>query len=216
MLWFLKLKKEIKNIGVFRNQKSNIPCCNSNALPQTAQRWIKDHCGLHLAREKSEVFTWDGHRPAGCLPGLTQAGTMVGDTFEAGMVVYGMPVGTDIYVKHMLMQKVDELTERAKKSCSVLGEERQALWTTLRASLSQTFDYWLMLVHPTQIQEVAQRVDNIFWSVLESSVGCAIPRTKQGLGYETVMDVPVTGLSHQTFQSWVTHLPISKGGLGGT
>ena len=74
-------------------------------------------------------------------------------------------------------------------------------------------NYWLMLVHPTQIQEVAEKVDSIFWSVLESSVGCSIPRTEQGLGYESVMDVPVTGLSHLSFQSWVTHLPISKCGL---
>ena len=63
---------------------------------------------------------------------------MVGGRFEAGMVVYGVPVGTDNYVKHMLMQKLDELTERAEMSCSVLGEEKQTLWTTVRASLSQT------------------------------------------------------------------------------
>ena len=51
--------------------------------------------------------------------------------------MYGVPVGTDNYVKHMLMQKLDELTERAEMSCSVLGEEKQTLWTTVRASLSQ-------------------------------------------------------------------------------
>ena len=66
-------------------------------------------------------------KTTGCLPGLTQAGTIVDDKFEAGMVVYGVPVGTDTYVKHMLMLKVNELTERVEKSCSVLGEEKQAL-----------------------------------------------------------------------------------------
>ena len=56
---------------------------------------------------------------------------MVGGRFEAGMVVYGVPVGTDNYVKHMLMQKLDELTERAEMSCSVLGEEKLLIWKTL-------------------------------------------------------------------------------------
>ena len=69
------------------------------------EREIREHYGLHLAREKSEIFTWDGNRPPGCLPGLKQAGVTVGDTFQPGMVVYGCPCGTDSYVEQMLVEK---------------------------------------------------------------------------------------------------------------
>ena len=175
---------------------------------------IRDHCALHLAREKIEIFPWDGNRPPGCLPGLKQVGVMVGDTFQPGIMVYGCPCGMDSYVEHTLVEKVEELAQRACESCSVLGDENQALWTTLRASLSHTFDFWLKLVHPTQIQAAAERVDALFWGVLEMSVGCAIPRTWQSLGYETVVDVPVAGLRGQSFQAWVAGCPSARVGWG--
>jgi hypothetical protein len=71
-----------------------------------------------------------------------------------------------------------------------------------------------MLVHPSQIKAAARRVDDIFWSVLETSAGSAIPRQEQGLGYEAVVQVPVTGLQGLSFQAWVAQLSISQGGLG--
>ena len=73
---------------------------------------------------------------------------MVDGTFEPGFLVYGVPVGTDA---HTLMEKVREVEEKVRSCCRVLGQERQALWTTLKLSVSQTFDYWLQLVYPSQI-----------------------------------------------------------------
>ena len=96
--------------------------------------------------------------------------------FQPGFLCYGVPVGTDLYVTHMLEQKVEELAAKAQQSCKVLGTERQALWTTLRQSLSQTLDYWMSLVHPTQIEAAANRMDEVLWSVLEVAVGSHIPR----------------------------------------
>ena len=88
---------------------------------------ILANCSISLNRGKTEVFTWDGQRPAQCLPGMAQAGTMVCDKFEPGFLVYGVPVGTDSYVSHTLMEKVKEVEEKVRKCCRVLGRERQAL-----------------------------------------------------------------------------------------
>ena len=41
------------------------------------------------------------------------------ESFEAGILVYGVPCGTDNYVKQKIGIKVRELTEMAVKSCSV-------------------------------------------------------------------------------------------------
>ena len=88
--------------------------------------------------EKSDIFTWDGNQPPGCLLGLKQTGVMVGDKFQLCIVVFGCPCGTDSYVETTVVQKVKELAQGATQSCSVLWDNKQALWTTLRAPLSHT------------------------------------------------------------------------------
>ena len=69
---------------------------------QKFEEEIKEFCGLVLQRDKCEVFSWDGQRPDGCLPGLIMAGATVEGVFQPGMLVYGAPVGTDLYVSHLL------------------------------------------------------------------------------------------------------------------
>ena len=62
-----------------------------------------------------------------------------------------MPIGTDASIKHMLTKKVKkkELEDEAATISRVLEEERQALWTVLRASLAYKLDNWLTLVYPS-------------------------------------------------------------------
>ena len=175
---------------------------------------ILTNCSISLNHAKTEVFTWDGRRPALCPPGMKQAGTMVDGVFEPGFLVYGVPVGTDAYVSHTLREKVREVEEKVVSCCRVLGQERQALWTTLKMSISQTFDYWIQLVYPSQIQAAAMEIDKVYWRMLEACTGSSIPREEEGLGYEAVVDMPVRGLEGLSFQSWVAMLPTSKGGLG--
>ena len=43
----------------------------------------------------------------------------------------------------------------AIKVCDVLAGEVQTLWTLLRMSIMQQFDYWLQLVHPSQVKKSA-------------------------------------------------------------
>ena len=81
---------------------------------------VEDNCGLVLQRTKTEVFCWEGTLPADTPHGLVNAGTLVGGRWEAGMICYGVPVGTDNYVTHMLNEKVNELTIEVETICQVL------------------------------------------------------------------------------------------------
>ena len=178
------------------------------------ERDVQENCGLELQRTKCEVFNWQGVLPDGTLPGLTLAGAEVAGRFEPGMVVYGVPVGTNSYVQSMMDIKVEEVARKAAKACEVLAEERQALWTTLRLSIQQQLDYWLMLVHPSQMERAAVRMDEIIWDVLEKVIGAHIPRGEEGLGYESSLNIPCENLRGHSFQSWVAFMPIRLGGLG--
>ena len=125
---------------------------------------VEENCGLVLQRSKTEVFSWDGGLPAGTPDGLVRAGQTVAGQWEPGMICYGVPIGTDSYVQHMLSEKVSEVAREVETVCEVLQEEHQALWTVLRSSISQKLDYWLTLVYPSQVRAAAQRMDNGHYS----------------------------------------------------
>ena len=104
---------------------------------------------------KSEVLCWSGELPGEAGQDMARAGRNVEGSWEPGFLVYGVPVGTDKYVEDMLMTKVDEIEKLAIKVCDVLAGEVQTLWTLLRMSIMQQFDYWLQLVHPSQVKKSA-------------------------------------------------------------
>ena len=91
------------------------------------EREVRELCGLELQRNKCRVLTWDGIIPSHSITGMPIAGR-----FESGMMVYGVPVGSDEYVKSMMETKMNEIASEVTKACTVLADERQALWTTLR------------------------------------------------------------------------------------
>jgi hypothetical protein len=64
--------------------------------------------------------------------GLVQAGITVNGKWEPGFICYGVPIGLDIYVLHMLNVKMDEIEKEAEQVVTVLEEEKQALMCTLR------------------------------------------------------------------------------------
>ena len=175
---------------------------------------VKENCGLVLQRSKTEVFSWSGTLPDNTPPGLVKAGVEVAGTWEAGMICYGVPVGTDSYVRHMLAEKVDELTCEVETICQVLEGERQALWSVLRSSICQKLDYWLTLVYPSLVQQAAERMDSLLISVLEKLLGMHIPLQGEGLGWDCPLQVPIQGLEIRSFQHWVIRQPVKMGGLG--
>ena len=63
------------------------------------------------------------------------AGALVDGVFERGFLCYGVPIGTDIYVKHTLLQKAKEIVSGAERAVEVLAGERQSLWAVLKMEL---------------------------------------------------------------------------------
>ena len=129
--------------------------------------------------------------PPGAPLGMKRAGSEIAGQWEPGWVVYGIPIGSDRYVAHMLDSKVKEVAQSAARACEVLEGESQALWSVLRLSVQQQFGYWLSLVHPSQIARAADRVDTILWGVLESISGVSILTGGEGLLYTCPMEVGV-------------------------
>ena len=134
--------------------------------------------------------------------------------FAPGLLVYGVPVGSDLFVTKMLDNKVKEIEANAEKAIDLLSHDKQALWTVLRSSIQHQFDYWLMLVHPSLTEAAARKLDMVMWRVLENLVGHHIPEESEELGWDFKIDVPVDFFREKTFQSLVGRLPIKLGGLG--
>ena len=189
----------------------------SNVLFPALKRFsdaIKEHCGLELEMTKSEVLCWSGELPGEAGQDMARAGRNVEGSWEPGFLVYGVPVGTDKYVEDMLMTKVDEIEKLAIKVCDVLAGEVQTLWTLLRMSIMQQFDYWLQLVHPSQVKKSAARLNKVVRMVLEKILGAAIPEEGEGLNYTCPLQAEVRGLKGNSFQTLLATLPIKCGGFG--
>ena len=135
-----------------------------------------------------------------------------------GFICMGAPIGTDKYVEATMDFKVEELRDEVKKVEAVLGEDKQGLWTILRSSFAHKLEYWLAMLHPSQVKKAAREVDKIFHSVLEKVTGSHLPQqpgaltcpccpTVEGLN----LDIP--GLP-TTFQQLTASLPLKLGGLG--
>ena len=177
-------------------------------------RDIEERCLLVWEKSKTEVFSWNGILPPNSTPGLTRAGCYVGEEFEPGFLCYGVPVGTDRYVEHMLEKKVEDIAKSAKNACETLDEERQALWAVLRLSLSQQLDYWLQLCYPSNIRAAAEKVDSILWNVLETTAFSKIPRAHTNLPNSDTVKISIDGLQDSSFQERVVRQPIKMGGFG--
>ena len=175
------------------------------------ERGLLERCGLVLQRAKTEVFSWDGVMPREFPPEMVQAGKEVDGEFLPGFICYGVPVGCDAYVRHMLNEKVEEVAMKAEKAVKVLRGERQALWSVLKWSLSQQFEYWLQLSYPSDVKEAAAALDRKLWRVLEACIGSLIP---EGGASDSVMEGPLGSIQGLSFQQMVVRLPVKMGGLG--
>ena len=178
------------------------------------EKQIWDNCSLLLQKSKTEVFTWDGELPVGATDGLIAAGIEVEERFEPGFLCYGVPIGTDEYVGYKLDQKVEEVAAGVQKACQVMEGESQALWALLRLSFSQQFDYWISLVHPSQVKLAAQKMNKVMGDMLEFLAGSKIPFDEMAEGNDCPLNVNVDIMREKPFQAIIKELPIKFGGLG--
>ena len=117
-------------------------------------------------------------------------------------------------MQHILQLKVQEIEATAARASEVLGGEAQTLWAILRLSITQKFDYWILLVHPSLVVGAARRVDRIVRNVLERILGQEVPMEGEGLCYTCPLEGYVGNMSGRSFQSIVFNLPVKFGGLG--
>ena len=177
-------------------------------------REVRERCLLHWERTKTEVFTWEGPLPAGTPNGLTLAGEEVDGTFEHGFLMYGVPIGSDAYCADQLMKIAERIVSDGQKTAELLSGERQSLWSALRCSISQRFDYWLQLSYPSVVKPVAEWLDEQLWKILETATGLSIPRGATNATWNCQLPMPVAGRSDLSFQQWVVRQPVRLGGFG--
>ncbi len=165
-------------------------------------------------RDPKRKYITDASLPVGTPEGLVRAGTIVDGSWEPGIICYGVPIGTDPYVTHMLSCKLEEIEQQEEQIHKVLEDEKQALWSVLRSSLSHKLDYWLTLCYPSHMESIAERMDELQNRILESLVGQHIPMNSMNNGWAISLPVAVDTLKMRSFQHWVIRQPVKMGGLG--
>ena len=66
---------------------------------------LREICLLQWERSKTEVFLWEGPLPERTSEGLKMAGCEVEGICERGFLCYGVPIGSDRYVRQVLEGK---------------------------------------------------------------------------------------------------------------
>ena len=116
----------------------------------------------------------------------------------------------------MLEEVVDEIASQVDQVKEVLAGESQAMWSVLYSSLAHKLDWHLTLNYPSDIMPMARRLDDIFWTLLETFTMVPIPRKDdqvQGKGC-IMQESSVSWLDKKSFQQLLVHQPIKLGGLG--
>ena len=131
--------------------------------------------GLEMQAAKSSCYS-RAYDLASC-PWRRWAGIPVGEEGGApGIIVGGVPVGSDEYVEAVLAAEVDHLVSYIDTTVSQLrGDSPHAVWAFLYYCCSSRFDYWLRHLPPTDTVPHARRVD------------AAIEAAVEQLGYEGML-----------------------------
>ena len=115
-----------------------------------------------------------------------------------------------------MKDKVRELKEDSKRMQEVLGQEKQAVWTCLRASFSHRLEYWLGLLHPSQVEEAARELDALYLEVLENICGSHLPKMGGSLTCRCCpmvegLQLAIPGLPASSFQAHLYGQDLGEG-----
>ena len=84
-------------------------------------RQVEDYAGLQRQRNKCKIFTWDGIKLPHMPDDMPMATETIEGRIEPGFICYGIPIGSDQYVKYMLRKKFKEVEDNAKKASGTYG-----------------------------------------------------------------------------------------------
>ena len=114
------------------------------------------------------------------------------DEYHQGFMCYGIPLGSEEFVRQKLQQKSKEIMDDAVRMVDVLSGDRQALWEILHLS------------------NMAGKLDEHLWTTLEAAMGFTVPRGENG----STVTCRVAQLQGQSYQEWVMRLSIRLHGWG--
>ena len=178
---------------------------------------IRESCGLTLRLSKCLVYTLTGELPPQAPAGMKRAGIEVeGGRFLPGFRCYGVFIGSDAYVRHMLKGEGERICSEIDKMMHLLREDSQAAWVIVSTAMAHQLDYSLTLQYPSDVLECAEMVDARLWAALGQLAGHPqIPRRDEGGGVECVLDFTrVPSLLGRSYQHLLAAQPVKLGGLG--
>jgi hypothetical protein len=121
---------------------------------------------------------------------------------QAGITIYGVPMGSVGYIKIVLADKCARIAGIATKLINTLGRvHKQLLWLITKFSTSTKLDYWLRHCYPEDVGEAAGLFDDILRELTAVALGCnpgddpvaaervRLPERKGGLGVRRAVDV---------------------------
>ena len=85
------------------------------------QQDLRNRCGLLLQWNKTEWFTWNGQLPDHVPAQLKLVGMQIDNEFYRGFICYGIPLGSDEFVRHQLQQKSQEIIDDSVRMVEVLS-----------------------------------------------------------------------------------------------
>ena len=116
---------------------------------------ILERCNLQLQWSKSSIFTWSGELPSNAPAGVQIASKIVNGCSEVGFDCYGIPIGSDNFIKSEVKSVAEKIVQNAQKTSDLLSTDRQALWTALPLSIMQRFQYICQHVQPSLCEPIA-------------------------------------------------------------
>ena len=116
---------------------------------------IREHCGLNLRLSKSLVYTQSGEMPPGAPDGMEQAGIRAeeGGPWLSGFRCYGVYIGSDAYVRHMLKKEAERICGEIDQVMHLLRKDSHAAWILLSTAMAHQLDYSLTLQYPSDMLE---------------------------------------------------------------
>mmetsp|Transcript_10293 Transcript_10293/g.34974 ORF Transcript_10293/g.34974 Transcript_10293/m.34974 type:complete len:1225 (-) Transcript_10293:3167-6841(-) len=157
----------------------------------------KSSCYIH-PDHANELEAHRGVYPLGCEPPASGSG----EADAYGVTVWGVPLGSDSYVRRKLAAHAERVAGTSDTLVSLLGpDHKQLLWTITRVSTAHKFDYWLQHNRPEDTLEACRQLDRKLLQQATVALGCG-PLDDDGLYGET-------SVVRQRVR-----LPVALGGLG--
>ncbi|KAJ1624419.1 hypothetical protein T492DRAFT_881835 [Pavlovales sp. CCMP2436] len=148
--------------------------------------------------DEAHIASLDAHRGL-----VTRSHLLDGAlTPHYGVMCYGVPIGSEEYVKLALAEKCDEIASISNKLIATLSSShKQQLWLLTLFSTARKFEYFARHCYPDQARDACTRFDAIIHTQATHALGVsldddqlatarlALPRRYRGAGLRRMVDI---------------------------